>query len=260
MVPMFGSKNVLEDWTTVKTGILRLIDFLKGELHLESDMFIEAQNTLVPLVLILSKKDVKGSERDLLAYAYLICYINRRYSGVKFVNLDKDIKLITESKDPIGDWVKSLEKSSGNITYFKPEDIIEDQNRTLKLALFVLLIGRGVNKDLLGRNFLEIAASQEDRPEFHHIFPKKCLEGTRFHEQRDHIANLTVITSKSNKQILNKKPDYLMNVENNLKEQHFIPKDKELYKIERYDDFISRRQELIAEALNTFLQQKKHGT
>lgn len=42
----FGEKNVSEDWEKkAKFGILKLIDFLKGELLLDSDMFIKAKNT-----------------------------------------------------------------------------------------------------------------------------------------------------------------------------------------------------------------------
>lgn len=256
-VSQFGTKNVKDEWETTKKGILRLIDFLKGELKLESEMFIWAQNTLLPLVLIFSKKEVKGKERDLLAYAFLISYINRRYSGAKFVNLDKDIELIKDSQNPVKELVKSLEEDKENITYFEPEDIIENPNRDLKLALFVLLKNRGVSKDLLGRNFLETAALKEDWPEFHHIFPRKCLENTKFENLCDHIANLTIITSKSNKEIRDKQPDYLNKIDGDLKKQHFIPMDRELYKVEKYDEFIKKRQELLAEALNNFLKEKK---
>jgi hypothetical protein len=212
IVPRFGEKNVSEDWEKkAKIGILRLIDFLKGELFLDSDMFIEAQNTLVPLVLIFSQKEVKGKERELLAYSFLLAYINRRYSGAKFVNLDKDIKVVYESFNPVEDWTNTLEKDRGIIKNFKPDEIEETDNTTFRLALFILLKSMNVKQDLLGRNFLENAASEEDKPEFHHIFPRKCLKGAHYRKKiRDHIANLTIITSKSNKEISKKQPDYLL--------------------------------------------------
>jgi len=258
IVPRFGEKNVSEDWEKkAKVGILRLIDFLKGELFLDSDMFIEAQNTLIPLVLILSQKEVKGKERELLAYSSLLAYINRRYSGAKFANLDKDIELVHESSNPVEDWTKALEKDREIITNFKPEEIEESNNTTFQLALFVLLKSMNVKQDLLGRNFLENAASQEDKPEFHHIFPRKCLEGTQYEEICDHIANLTIITSKSNKEISKKQPSYLLQISDELKRQHFIPQDRNLYKVDRYEDFLKERQKLIANALNNFLSQKR---
>ena len=257
IVDRFGEKNVENDWKVTRKGIERLIDFLKGELNLHSNRFIEAENTLVPLVLLLSKKDVVGRERSLLSYAFVVSYLNRRYSGGKFRNLDRDIKRILDKANPIEDWVKTLEEERETLTDLKPQEIIETPNRALELPLFILLRNRGVTRDLLGRTLIDSVAAKEDKPEFHHIFPQKCLEGTQFEEEKDHIANLTLITSKSNKKILNKKPDYLCDIEDELKEQHFIPKDEELYRIDRYEDFMKRRQELIAERLNRFLEEKR---
>lgn len=104
---------------------------------------------------------------------------------------------------------------------------------------------------------MENAASEEDKPEFHHIFPRKCLEGTQYGKMRDHIANLTIITSKSNKEISKKQPDYLLQISDDLKRQHLIPQDKELYKIDRYEDFLKERQKLIANTLNNLLSRKR---
>jgi len=187
----------------------------------------------------------------------LLAYINRRYSGAKFANLDKDIELVHESSNPVEDWTKALEKDREIITSFKPEEIEESNNTTFQLALFVLLKSMNVKQDLLGRNFLENAASQEDKPEFHHIFPRKCLEGTQYEEICDHIANLTIITSKSNKEISKKQPSYLLQISDELKRQHFISQDRNLYKVDRYEEFLKERQKLIANALNNFLSQKR---
>ena len=257
IVSEFEKKNVKDDWEKTKRGIERLIDFLKGELNLHSNRFIEAENTLIPLVLILSKKSIIGRERSLLAYAFIISYLNRRYSGGKFRNLDRDIKLILKSNNPVEDWINTLEKERGALTHLTPSDIIEDPDRALKLPLFLLLKRSGVTRDLLGRSIIETVIAEENRPEFHHIFPQKCLKGTIFEKEKDHIANLTLITSISNKEIRNKKPEYLREIEDKIKEQHFIPKDEKLYKIEKYGEFIRRRQELIAEALNCFIKEKR---
>jgi hypothetical protein len=164
---------------------------------------------------------------------------------------------VYESSNPVEDWANTLKKDKGIITTFKPEDIEETNNTTFQLALFILLKSMNVKQDLLGRNFLENAASKEDKPEFHHIFPRKCLEGTQYEKMRDHIANLTIITSKSNKEINKKQPDYLLQISDELKRQHLIPKDKDLYKIDKYEDFLKERQKLIASALNNLLSKKR---
>ena len=258
IVDKFGEKNVENEWGKTEKGIKKLIDFLQGELNLHSNRFIEAENTLVPLVLVFTKKDIVGIELSLLSYAFVVSYLNRRYSGARFRNLDEDIRRILNKENPVEDWVEALEKERETLTDLKPQDI-KIPDRALKLPLFILLRNRGVTRDLLGRSLIDSVAAEENRPEFHHIFPQKCLEGTRFEEETDHIANLTIITSISNKEIRDKKPDYLRGIEDELKEQHFIPKDEELYKIDGYKDFIKRRQELIAERLNKFLEDRRQG-
>jgi len=257
IVPEFGKKNMKDDWEKIRKGIARLIDFLRGELNIHSNRFIEAENVLIPLVLIFSRENVTGGRRSLLAYAFIISYLNRRYSGGKFGNLDRDIKLIIKSTDPVEAWVDVLEKDRGTLKHLEPSDIVEDSNKTFKLPFYLLLKSKGVTKDLLGRNFVEIAASEENRPEFHHIFPKRWLKRTKFEKDKDHIANLTILTSLSNKEILGKNPTYLCEVSDRIKEWHLIPKDKELYKVEKYMEFIKKRQELIASSLNQFLKEKK---
>jgi len=258
IVSEFRKKNVKNDWEKTKISIKRLIDFLKSELHLYSDRFIEAENTLVPLVLLFANRnDIVGHKSSLLAYAFIVSYINRRYSGGKFGNLDRDIKLILEKDQPIQEWVDILDKDKEILTHFEPLDIIETPNRSLKLPLFILLKERGVSKDLLGKPLIDSATAEENRPEFHHIFPRKCLRRTPFEKEGNHIANLTLITSKSNKEISHKKPEYLNNIDDKTKEQHFIPKNRRLYKVSKYREFIRERQKLIAEALNKFLEEKK---
>ncbi|GAG81415.1 unnamed protein product, partial [marine sediment metagenome] len=189
----------------------------------------------------------------LSSFAFIVSYFNRRYTGGKFRNLDKDIKLIWNEANPVKEWVGSIKKEIDTLTKLKPLEIIETPNRTLDLTLFVLLKSRGVTRDLSGRSLLAPVAAKEDKPEFHHIFPQKCLRGTQFEENTHHIANFTLITSKTNKEISKKKPSYLLKIKDDIKKQHFIPTNKKLYRVDRYDKFIEERQKLLANALNRFL-------
>jgi hypothetical protein len=58
-------------------------------------------------------------------------------------------------------------------------------------------------------------------------------------------------SKKPNKEISNKQPNYLLQIPDDLKRQHFIPQNKELYKIDKYKHFLKERQKLIANALNS---------
>ena len=71
------------------------------------------------------------------------------------------------------------------------------------------------------------------------------------------IANRAYLTAESNMGLSNKEPaDYLPDVEANFPgalTKQFIPMDPELWKLERYRDFLEVRRGLIAKKLNEFM-------
>ena len=73
------------------------------------------------------------------------------------------------------------------------------------------------------------------------------------------ISNLTFISKKRNLNISAKDPElYFESLWNSEGEEffemHLIPKDKELWKLDRYLDFVRKRRELIAEQVIAFME------
>ena len=75
------------------------------------------------------------------------------------------------------------------------------------------------------------------------------------------IANLAIITDTTNIKISNKDPyEYLPEIQNkypDVLDTHLIPNNKELWRIDRFNEFLSERRMLIANALNAFLNSYK---
>jgi hypothetical protein len=102
------------------------------------------------------------------------------------------------------------------------------------------------------------------RLEIHHIFPKSLLYKFGYtRPEVNAIANFTFLTKDTNLAVLDKDPaDYL--VEYSAKnpgaiESHWIPMDRNLWKIEKYREFLSARRELLAKAANSFLDSLLNG-
>ena len=55
LIRSFKAETIKEDWEITRNGIGKTIDFLKTTLNLNSNLFLEAENTLVPIVLLFSK-------------------------------------------------------------------------------------------------------------------------------------------------------------------------------------------------------------
>lgn len=98
----------------------------------------------------------------------------------------------------------------------------------------------------------------------HHIFPKTLLYRTGF--ERGHvnaIANFCFLTQATNLAVGNRRPeDYFAEAE----EKHpgvlasqWIPTDPDLWRVERYGDFLAARRELLADAAASFLAELRTG-
>ncbi|MEM2345888.1 MAG: DUF1524 domain-containing protein, partial [Archaeoglobaceae archaeon] len=84
----------------------------------------------------------------------------------------------------------------------------------------------------------------------HHIFPKDLLIDKGYDDPVliNHLGNLTFMNSGLNTEIQNKKPEEYLNDYPGVLKAHFIPTDKEIWKLEKYEEFIETRMDLIWKA------------
>jgi hypothetical protein len=104
--------------------------------------------------------------------------------------------------------------------------------------------------------------------EVHHIFPKALLYRAKDHgytrPEVNAIANLTFLTKDTNLAVSDRDPAaYLEEVASQQPqalESHWIPMDRQLWRVERYRDFLAARRELLANACNEFLDSLLAGS
>ena len=92
----------------------------------------------------------------------------------------------------------------------------------------------------------------------HHIFPKSVLYKHGYSkDQVNQIANFAFLTQATNLRVTNRKPaEYLEEYaakHPGALESHWIPMNRELWKIENYLAFLEERRGLLAAAANSFL-------
>jgi len=76
----------------------------------------------------------------------------------------------------------------------------------------------------------------------YHIFPKDNLRDEGADEiMLSHLGNLTFIDQNVNNELQNRLPDEYLNDYEQVLEKHFIPTDKQLWRMENYGDFIDKR-------------------
>jgi hypothetical protein len=99
--------------------------------------------------------------------------------------------------------------------------------------------------------------------ESHHIFPKSKLyeeydSGNSTHRKLvNEIANRAFLTPATNRQLGDDLPEnYLPDIIEDYPqaiESQFIPDNPELWKLDNYEDFLAKRRELLADAINDYM-------
>ena len=254
LIRSFSTKNVQEDWDKTRKGIEKTIDFLKTTLNLGSNLFLEAENSLVPIVFLFSEKEetIKG-KMNLLAYWFIVSYLNQRFSGQSTTVLNRDINTIQNDKKPIEGLINNL-KEDRSIFVTKADHIKGGQ---FKFILYTLYKDIRTTDFVTGFGIDTSMITSSNRLDLHHIFADSLLKKTKFKSKKEEIANKTFLTNKSNKILSNSEPTYLAQYDKNLLQAHFIPKKENLWKLNNYDDFLNERGMLISSALNDFLTKLK---
>lgn len=98
--------------------------------------------------------------------------------------------------------------------------------------------------------------------QYHHIFAKSLLRGTYEAREINEIANMAFISGAMNRSLSNKPPnEYLPGIiekqgEEALRHQ-CVPLDPKLHRLDVYRKFLEARRELLADAVNRFLEKAK---
>ena len=254
LIRSFNSETIEKDWETTKNGIEKTIDFLKTTLNLNSNLFLDAENTLVPVVLLFSNNELAvRNKMNLLAYWFVVSYINQRFSGHSTTVLNRDIKTILESESPVDDLIKNLEEDRAIFDTI-PKDIKGSQ---FKFVLYCLFKSLRTRDFILGFGIDCLTASRANRLDFHHVFADSILKKTKFKDKKEDIANKTFLTNKSNKKLSDSDPTYLSEYSKELLKDHLIPDDCKLWNIEKYEEFLEKRKEIMSKELNKFLIELK---
>lgn len=253
------SPTELEDiWKRTKKAVDHTINFLRNNAGIESSDWIPSINALVPLVVFLSKKQDQLTDNEVrgLLFWFFEATIHGRFTGSPESKIDQDLKAI-ESADPIKSMVANLRKdvSSFDIT---PE-MVEGKYQQHSFLPLIFAISRKKNaKDwFTGTVLSSTNVGPQHQLELHHIFPKAKLKAGNFKTHEiDDIANIVFLSQKANRTILNSNPEeYLTKIEVNRLKAQFVPLHRELWRVNRFRDFLVERRKLITEAINEYMRE-----
>ena len=254
------SSTELEDiWKRTKKAVDHTINFLKNNAGIESSSWVPSINALVPIVVYLSKRQGQLTDNEIrgLLFWFFEATIHGRFTGSPETKIDQDLKAI-ESSDPIRGMVANLRKDipSFDIT----SEMLEGKYQRHPFLPLIFALSKMNNaKDWFTGTILSSTnVGPEHQLELHHIFPKAILKeaGDFKPHEIDDIANIVFLSQKANRSILKSKPDeYLKEVEEDRLKAQYIPLNKNLWKVDRFRDFILERRRLLTEAINKYMRE-----
>jgi hypothetical protein len=263
-----GVREEIESkWQDITKALKDVLDFVRGKTFIRCDKALPSYLVLIPLVYSRyhfqdSWKTAHNVDKYLLR-----ALISGAFSGTPDQLIDDCVGKIKEQK-------------GFNVNHIF--DAIRSKGRSLELTedRFWQM---GYNSDTIHllfnlwyREFNYTPAYENSLPQIDHIFPQSALRkikevspetGRRSimkykQDVRDQLANCMLLTQDENG--AGGKSDILPEVwfadkPESYLDMHIIPMDKDLWKIDHFEEFIEERKRLIKEKFSYLLSQKAEG-
>ena len=268
-VPKFRKPGVREGieakWTQIAQAIQDVLDYVREKTFIRCDKALSSNLVLIPLVYLRYhySESWQGAKTKGMDTYILRCLLTSAFSGQPDNLIDALVKKLVEQKgfdlDEFFDVIRSQPGRSLELT----EDRFWQMgygSETIHL-LFNLMYPFNYTPSYDG-----------NLPEVDHIFPQSELRKVRvanpktghinllkYHEaERNQLANCELLTQDENgfNGKCGKLPaEWFADKDQAYLDRHLIPPDPELWKLERYEDFIIERKKLLRERFKFLLFQ-----
>ena len=259
--------QIRDVWAALESKVLDYAcNLLQSHAYVDHSSEINSVYALVPLIAyIYHKPDHKLDEQEIEVAIKWFYYSQVRFRYISQLpqKLDKDLRIVAESEAPFDEMLTNI--SEERPLEIKPSEF---EGRDIRHPLFSLMrwyfksqgavcLGTGLQ---IHKNMGKAYALQRD-----HIFAYSVLRDSDYfnmdnrydYAAAQEITNRAILTGLENRTKSAKQADvYLAQVKerfpNALKLQ-CIPEDENLWKLENFRDFLQARRQLLADALNDYL-------
>ena len=262
-------EEIIKGWGKLSKILDYLITILPKYACIDSTEDVNTTNIFVPLVVFLSRNNNSfPSELELknsIRWVYL-SHLWARYTSQTDQRLDYDINIITRNHNPWPDLVKAIIDQRGRIKLETGDLEGRSIQNPIYRMLHITIKAKGAI-DWCNGLPLDVTHGKAYSIQSHHIFPASILWKTgRYNSDNslhriivNDIANRAFLTANTNSSIIsNREPkEYFPMIINNYGEKalknQLIPLDNNLWEIENYEQFLSKRRRIIAEEINKYI-------
>jgi hypothetical protein len=253
-----GVRDEIEvKWDAIAEAILDVLDYVRGKTFIQCDKALPSYLVLIPLIYVRYRYPESWATAEGRDSYLLRSSLTGAFSGTPDQLID--------------DLVKEIDRAHG-FDLNEMFGVIRSKNRSLELTEDRFWkMGYGSDQihllfNIWYREFNYTPAYQNNLPQIDHIFPQSMLRRVRttnpntghmnvmrYHDaERNQLANCMLLTREENGAAgkSDTPPDQWFvghRAESAYLRLHLIPEDPQLWKLERFDDFIAERKKLIAE-------------
>ncbi|TVT56346.1 DUF262 domain-containing protein [Amycolatopsis rhizosphaerae] len=243
------------------------LNAVSGRLGVDHDRVLMGRSGIPVIARLLHRtpggKFTDAEHRDKVLFWHIHAGLWGRFAGSVETVLQQDYETLERSG--IDGLIASLERWRGGNLDIQAHDFEASTIGSRFYPLLYLLTRVKGARDLgSGLPLRAETLGKLSSLQVHHIFPKAVLYKAGYDRtQVNAIANFCFLTQDSNLTIGKRPPeDYFAEVE----EKHpgvlasqWIPTDPELWRVDRYGDFLAARRELLAQAAQSFLNELRTG-
>jgi len=259
-------KELLEGWTKLTQILDYLTAMLPEHAKIHSTEDVNTTNAFIPIVVYLSLHDAHFPNQASLNQAIHWLYAAltwSRYTAQTDQRLEQDVSLVVRHDSPWQVLCEQIVDQRGRIEVKASDLEGRWAQHPLYRITYVIAKTQGA-VDWFNGMPLGVTHSKTYRLHSHHIFPTSVLYKTSFdsdnHLHRksvNEIANRAFLTADTNLDLSNACPEeYFPQVEEKYPgalSKQFIPMNPDLWRVDRYLDFLQARRELIACKINEYM-------
>ncbi len=254
-------EEIISNWDQISEAIKDVKDYLFSKTFIRSHKALPSYLGLIPLIYFRYHYKQKWSLAKNIEDYILRTLISGAFSGSPDNLIDKCTKEIDSKKDFLVNDIFGVIRVDGRNLEITKETIFEQHYGSKNIHLFFNLWYNKFNYD---------PSFQNNAPQIDHIFPQSALKSIKIANpttgamnimkykqfDRDQIANCMLLTKAENgaggkidilpEKWFEGKPDEYLDL-------HLIPKNKDLWKLEKYESFIEERKKMIEKKFETLI-------
>lgn len=249
------------EWKHAARGLALALDFVEGNVGIPGTALLTSQFSLIPLEVVFARRThLSDEEERLLRRWFLLANTFSHYVGPGEMKLNQDLTALGREGANIAHLIEQLLRDLRGQLTISPTDLERAGVNSPFFPLAYLVATRNHALDwFTGIKLRPDNFAMDQNIEFHHIFPRKLLDaqgGERY--RRDEMANLAFLGQKAIRKIQAQEPYiYLAPIAEDAPERltaQFVPMDSELWRLDRFDDFLSARRQALGAAMNHLLE------